>query len=69
MKAKTHIAHVICENNEIFKVEAKVEGTVIEFNENLNVENISKDEGYLVIIMASRKVVCEEVGMAEVAKK
>ena len=67
VKPKTQVAHIVCESNEIFKVEAKVEGNVIEFNERLTVDKLGSDEGYFVIILPTRKFVPETVGMKQIS--
>ena len=67
VKPKTHVAHIVCEEHEVFKVEAKVEGNVIEFNERLTVDKLGSDEGYFVIILPTRKFVPEAVGMKQIS--
>lgn len=66
MKPNTQIAEIKCEGGKSFLVEACVEGTVIENNDRLRVQNLGADDGYLVIIQPSRKFVAEQAGMTRI---
>lgn len=66
VKPNTHIAKIVCENGEIVKIAACVEGTVIENNTNVKAEDLHKDESYLVIVLPSRRFVPEQNGMSKV---
>ena len=66
VRENTEIAEVLCQNGDVFKVKACVEGTVIENNDRLTVENLGADDGYFVIIQPTKRFVPEKVGMTRI---
>ena len=60
------IGEVKCHNGESFKVLACVEGTVIENNDRISLQNLGSDDGYFVIIQPNRRFVPEQVGMTRI---
>lgn len=66
MRYDTIIAEILCEGGTVFGVKACVEGTILEGNFGVKVEDLDQDGSYLAIIEPSRRFVPKQANMKKI---